>query len=265
MRLTAIIPIFGFDKNREEALKHLIESIKLQDLQEYDSNSIPTGRKNFEAIFIEQADNLVARERPYLKDLPEYMKHIVLPYQDKGFNKSWVMNVAVRQAVSNSILFIDADTLFDTNYFERVANFKEKNFYKFFLAWEYIILMPGKDNPITRIIEKTILTAGGSFCIEKDFFWSCGGMCENYFGYGAEDNDFWLRANLKLGNKNSNNVPNLPYALLHWYHDWAKPSEERQYYLNRTRDYTIEIISRLASVELGNPEKPTLINFSDLQ
>lgn len=266
MRLTAIVPIYGFDSNRVEALKHLVNSILEQDLVEYDENSQPTKNKNYEVIFIEQNchPNNNPIKRHYLHNLPENCKWIVLPYQEKGFNKAWCMNVAARKASCNELLFLDADTLFDKNYFERIANFHEQNNYKFFLGWKFIIGMPGKDAPTARIIETTILTAGGSFFIDRHFYWDIGGMCENYYGYGGEDNDFWLRANYTLGDREKNNIPNMDYALLHWYHDWAVPSPDRHYFLNRTKDHTQIIISRLKQMTLGSPLKPKEILFSDL-
>ena len=264
MRLSAIIPIFGFDPNRETALKMMIQSCIEQDLFEYDANSQPTGNKNYEVIIVEQNETREPRRRNYLEALPPYIKHIRLDYQEKGFNKAWCMNVGAREAKCNTLVYLDADTLFDKNFFERIAKFSESKRLDFFLCWQYIMGMPGKDAPLPRLIETTLLTAGGAFCVQKEFFWSIGGMCENYFGYGGEDNDFWCRANHKLGKTSENNIQNMPYALLHWYHDWAKPSDERYYFLNRTVEHTEEVMSRLRTKKLGNIRQPTLIDFSGL-
>jgi len=273
MRLTAIVPIYGFDPNRETALKILVECIKEQDLFEYGEDSKPKANKNYDVIFVEQAKSqdqfdkfaLTGSEREYLQNLPENMIHIILPYQENGFNKAWCMNVGAKEAKSDRLVFLDADTLFDKNFFHRIADFGDANKSLFYMCWDYIINMPGKDQPTVRIYEKTLQTAGGVFAVDKAFYWSIGGMCENYFGHGGEDNDFWFRANHKLGSKEKNNVPNMPYALLHWYHDWAIPSDKRYYFLDRTTENINEIINRLKSAELGNKKFPTMINFDDLQ
>lgn len=257
IELSVIVPLYGFQPQREEALQNLLKTIDAQDMKLV-VNNVLTEERRFEVIIVEQKSTDMHNfpARPYLK-------HIVLPGQEKGFNKSWCMNVAAKAATSDNLVYLDVDMVFDKTYFDKINRFKSPNV-NYFTCWQYIISMPGKDQPIARLITKDVLTAGGAFFINKGFFWSAGGMNENYFGYGGEDNDLWVRVNRLLGDRTAHNVPSMPYALGHWYHDWAAPSPDRFYPLNRTNQHTNTVIERLKAAPLGNPAAPTLIELADL-
>lgn len=256
IELSVVIPLYGFQPQREKALKNILASIEEQDMKLV-VNDVLTSEKRFETIVVEQAS-------PESHQLPNrsYLKHIVLPAQEKGFNKSWCMNVAAKAAVTDHLVFLDADMIFDKTYFDKINRFKGNHNY--FTCWQYIVSMPGKDQPVAKIITRDILTSGGAFFINKRFFWDAGGMNENYFGYGGEDNDLWVRVNRLFGVRTKDNTLAMPYALGHWYHDWAAPSPDRFYPLNRTNQHTAEITKRLKAAPLGNPAAPTLIQLDDL-
>lgn len=258
IELSIIIPLYGFQPQREAALNNLLIAIDAQDMRVVDKNGNPTEEKRFEVIFVEQTSSGTHRF-----PVKPYLKHVILPEQEKGFNKSWAMNVGAKQASTDYLVFLDVDMIFDKSYFDKINRFKTPGI-SYFTCWQYIVSMPGKDLPVAKLITKDILTAGGAFYIDRKFFWSTGGMNENYFGYGGEDNDLWVRANRILGDKTKHNIPSMPYALGHWYHDWAVPSPDRFYPLNRTNQHTNEVIQRLKAVSLGNPQGPTLIDISDL-
>lgn len=257
IELSVIVPLYGFQPQREEALQNLIKTIDAQDMKLLVNGTL-TETRRFEVLIVEQASPEVHKFEP-----KPYVKHIVLPAQEKGFNKSWAMNVAAKQASTDHLVFLDVDMIFDKTYFDKIVRFKSGH--QYFTCWQYIVTMPGKDNPISRLISKDILTAGGAFFIDRRFFWRAGGMNENYFGYGGEDNDLWVRVNSLLGSRTSHNIPFMPYALGHWYHDWAAPSPDRFYPLNRTNQFTGIVMDRLKAASLGNPDHPTLIDISDLK
>jgi predicted glycosyltransferase involved in capsule biosynthesis len=262
IQLSVIIPLYGFQKQREEALQSLLVALNAQDARVVDAAGNPTEEKRFEVIVVEQKSPGKAAPVWHNFEPKPYLKHLVLPAQSKGFNKSWCMNTAAKQTTSDSLLFLDVDMVFDKTYFDKIIRHKSGK--KYFTCWQYIVSMPGKDMPVAKIITKDILTAGGAFCVDKKFFWDAGGMNENYFGYGGEDNDLWVRVNRMFGDRTKHNVDFLPYALGHHYHDWAEPSPDRFYPLNRTNQHTNVVISKLRSVSLGNPDGPTLIDLSDL-
>lgn len=261
IQLSVIVPLYGFQKQRDAAFQSLLTAIDAQDARVVDGGGNPTEAKRFEVIVVEQK----SPNSPASHNIPSkpYLKHLVLPDQAKGFNKSWCMNAAAKQAQCDTLMFLDVDMVFDKTYFDKIIRFKNPNV-KYFTCWQYIVSMPGKDMPVAKIITKDILTAGGAFCIEKKFFWDAGGMNENYFGYGGEDNDLWVRVNRLLGDKSKHNIPSLPYALGHHYHDWAEPSPDRFYPLNRTNQHTATVMAKLKAAQLGNPNGPTLIELSDI-
>ncbi len=253
--LSVIIPLYGFQYQREDALQNLFNQLDDQDLIIDDS-----GNKNFEVIFVEQTC-----EQGVHSNIPHkpYIKHITLPAQTNGFNKSWCMNVAANQASTDDLVFLDVDMIFDSTYFSRIN--AHKSSLRYFTCWSYIIQQPGKDNPAARVVftERTH-TAGGCFFTKRSFYWEVGGMNENYFGYGGEDNDMWIRVNRRLGPYNRPNITYMDFTLEHWYHDWAAPSPDRLDILGRTNRHSNEVTKRLKATQLGKPEGPTTIDVSDL-
>lgn len=206
LALTAIIPFARKNETRLPALKSLLDCIKAQDLRVFNTDII-----NWEFIFVEQVSttNPDFNVKHMTEDIAN--QHVLLPY-DGPFNKSWCMNVGARLAKSDWLCFIDADMLFGKEYFYYADLWKRKTPVKFFVGWDTIMKLPGKDEPVARLLRNTILTAGGVFWCRKDFYWEVGGMNENYFGYGGEDNDFWVRANVLIGrNRELNNVQHCPY------------------------------------------------------
>jgi len=257
--LTVIIPFCLKDKTRINALEHVLSCIKNQDLRVHNTNI-----KNWEFIFVEQVVNIDSENcKQYTQGIAD--RHLLLEY-DGEFNKSWCMNVGAREATGDWVVFVDADMLFGKEYLYFANLWRSRTPIKFFIGWETIIKLPGKSEPVARLIRNTVLTAGGVFWCRKDFYWELGGMNENYFGYGGEDNDFWVRANFIIGeNKELNNVQHCPYPMVHIYHDDAIPSPERFYHLDRVIEYPEKMIEKLTQANLGYPSSPTKVFVDDLQ
>ena len=266
MEISVIIPIYGFNQFREYTISMAMKAFAMQDFRVCDANNNPTDVKNFEVIIVEQGSDPERGFHHSFQPQP-WLEHIKLPAQPI-FNKSWCMNVGAKAAKSKWLVFLDADLLFGKDFLSRINFFRQKGMphIRYFTCWQYILAMPGKDEPILRLIDPSICTAGGAFCSQKDFFWNIGGMNENYFGYGGEDNDLWVRANINLGKKNSNNIPSMPYALVHHYHDWAIPSPDRLDILSRTLKYPVQVMDKLVAnkSKLGSLEAPTITDMSDL-
>ena len=111
MKLSVIIPVHGFDPNRDAAFRQLMKTIVAQDL-------MTNGEKDFEVLIVEQRTG----ERDHETEIPTfpYIRHIKLRDQAKGFNKSWCMNVGARQAKTKQLVFLDVDMIFGKCFFDKI-------------------------------------------------------------------------------------------------------------------------------------------------
>jgi predicted glycosyltransferase involved in capsule biosynthesis len=76
------------------------------------------------------------------------------------------------------------------------------------------MMLAGRDEITERQVDAHAMKAAAhTWFVQKDFYWKIGGMNEKYFGYGAEDQDFWER-----GMHVEKCVPNMYYTLKHTYH-----------------------------------------------
>lgn len=181
MNTSVIIPFSKGDPERLEGLHIMLECIKKQTF------------RDFELIFVEMTRDGTSTYLPYTPD-----KFILLPY-DGIMNKSWVCNVGVRAAEGERLIMLDADSQFDETYFQRLLDFHESSKKPFFVGWEFCRMLAGRDEPTERlIVAKDMKAAAHAWFVTKEFYWLIGGMNEKYFGYGAEDQDFWERAKHRL-------------------------------------------------------------------
>lgn len=255
IKLSIIIPYTGHDPLREQALENLMHVLMNQDLIEVEAS----GEKAIihEVIFVEQKTSVGYKGHSF----GPLVNHIYV----QGlfdFNKSWCMNIASKQAQGKWLLFIDADMLMPPNFLSAVINYHDNTKEPFFIAWNKIVTLPGRDNPFIRILCKAeTLTAGGSFFVTKEFFNKVGRMDESYDGYGGEDNDFWVRGKHLLGK----DPEYLDYVMLHQYHHWALAHPERLLKLYKTHSNTQIIIERLVAIDNGDMSRPKTIYRDDLR
>ena len=255
-QISIIVPYTYGGPVRERALAVLLDSLKEQLFQP------------FELIVVEE---VIKDANPTFTGHTRVNKHIVLR-DDREFNKSWIINVAARKASTNSLLVIDADSEMKKEHLGEIFIYRNAHLqFKFFCAYLYLKLQPGKDNPIERLVSSMYLEAvGGAWFCYKDFFFNnLGGMNENYFGYGAEDNDMWWRVKLwfnkNLGNDTEYPIPMIPFNMKHQYHDWAPVKHERYDMLNKTRNNPELVTRRLIAAEVGKESGPTLIKKDDIK
>lgn len=257
--LSLIVPYTYGDELRQKAIFHCINSIKAQIYRGY------------ELIIVEEILGSQSESKfPYPRKVD---KHIILKDACRGFNKSWCINVGIKQAKYDNAVIIDADVIFGKEYLNELLKFK-KNCPLFFSGYNYIILLPGRDNPVVRIkTHFSIKAMGGIWFTDRNYlFKTLGGMNENYFGYGGEDNDLYERARNIL-----ETIPAMPYPVAHQYHHWRIDPIKRQtkdlsgeYKKNLkllrqgTSRYSEEIIDRLKNAKLGNPKCPTEIKMGCL-
>lgn len=254
MKMTVIIPYTATnDSLRLEAFNNLIKCIEAQKSKEY------------ELIIVEDLRGKSQSNFPgFSKKQGSISKLITVnDPQRRPFNKSWIINIGVKAAIYHNVFVIDADVLFGNTYFERILDFAQIH-PMFFHGYNWIVLLPGRDNPITRVSpHQYISSTGGTWFANKNFYFNqLGGMNENYFGYGCEDGDMWSRASYLL-----NGIPEMNYPLTHQYHHWheangANPlNPDRAKLLNYTKNHTKEVIEKLKQIKLGNSNFPTLINI----
>ncbi len=146
---------------------------------------------------------------------------------DIPFNKGMCINHAVRKSNYDNLLFLDADVIFGSDFFQTVADFIQDK--KMFMAFDKVILTKGRDNPEERIHNNDLLRACAlAWFFKKEFFWEIGGMNEDYAGYGDEDRDIYIRAEYCL-----DRIPEMGYTITHHYHHWHQ--EGSCYSLNPDR------------------------------
>lgn len=260
-----IIPWQSGDPTREESLKNLLKCLKVQDGTF--TVRLPI---SFELVIVEQVTSQTSYQanKKIKEILPQEFagaKYIQLIHDNPSFNKSWCMNVGIKSAYHDHILFMDADSLFGKDYLSVIVDHIQNTndaLNKVMICWNTLICLPGRDNPAIRYVRPEITCAlGGIWYTYRPYFISVlGGMNENYASYGGEDNDIYERA--VLAQKHPLTI--IPYTLAHQYHHWQKQAKNADHLFNISRQNCLAITERLKSTTIGNPEHPTLIDMDDL-
>lgn len=162
--------------------------------------------------------------------LPSWVRHIVVeaPVADMPFNKSWLLNVGVRETTAPMIVIHDNDMLVPERYSAEVlARGAEVIDLKRFIFY--------LDEPSTRRafatgaldermhVEEVVqnLTAGGTMAVSREAYVAIGGYDESFYGWGGHDTDFWERAMTRRVD---------PYGylpILHLWHAYSAGKERR--------------------------------------
>lgn len=249
MKLNVILPYTYGGEDRQQNTKTVVDCIINQTY------------KDFRLVAIEEVQNDFA---PHLFPLSDKLTEHIILRDNRPFNKSWLINVALKQSPYEDNIIIDCDMVFKEDFFQKIVDFREANIErtKIFSCYNVITSMPGRDNPKERTVKFDRMNAmGGVWYVNKSFFFNeIGGAHENYFAYGAEDNDIWFRAKYVNGQ-----VLTMNYHLIHSYHHWSSPSPTRISILRTTEKYPSEIINRLKAANVGNPNSPTLIDIEDIK
>jgi hypothetical protein len=138
----------------------------------------------------------------------------VFAYREGSFNKSWAVNVGVRQAgaAPELVCILDADVLCDRAFVSRNARRLQRSGTGGHLTYrDMFCLDPAASRRAiaARVVERTAAVSWGELrgfllrrppgaCVwlRTEVFWSIGGMDERYEGWGGEDNDFVFRLDL---------------------------------------------------------------------
>lgn len=260
--ISVVIPISG---NRHLANLGLVGSVLKQQTL-----------KTHELILVEQRKD---KEKNIYENFPadKYVS-VVNPYNDL-FHRNWLMNVGANMSTMEKILFMDADIFFGCDYLEKVYSYKKP----WFVAWSklYYLTKEITDDRIARgkpvqpednytgesMVSEPLCAAGGSVCVDREWFYSVfGGLNENYFGWGAEDNDSACRAMNIM-----KEFGQLKYTIYHLHHGDDRldnigkcSSAENNYQLRATQQNPSEVTKRILNSKIGQPSGPTVIKVQDL-
>lgn len=214
---------------------------------------------------------------PFCQELLEpWIDEYVFAYSKGLYNRGWGFNIGVLRCQSPVVILHDNDLLVPETFIPSI----EHNIKKFeaVLTWGSIDYLDpdssmnplGKEVVVTRSITNQTIH-GGSIAVQRAFFLEIGGFDERLFGWGAEDDVFFLKIS-RLGkvyqpNKKSGN------RLIHLWHSYEirkNPQGARNYdifeeYSTKTAGQIRKLVSELG--EIGNPlagriwgEAPGLIN-----
>jgi hypothetical protein len=151
----------------------------------------------FEIIVVEQS------EAPQLEAcVPGDVRHIHQPASSKqrGFNKSWALNRAAKEARGKNYLMLDADYLIPRNFAQEchralqslegvrpgrlLFNLSER-------ALRRLTTEPDMTAPLE--LDGIVANTPTPVALRAAAYWSLGGHDESYFGWGGEDNEFLER------------------------------------------------------------------------
>jgi ADP-heptose:LPS heptosyltransferase/glycosyltransferase involved in cell wall biosynthesis/SAM-dependent methyltransferase len=133
--------------------------------------------------------------------------HYVFIYSDNGFNKSRTVNVATALAASELVLWLDNDLFLPDGFLTHaVAELRQRNL-DCLVPWTSVHYLSAADSRAvmagTRRVEecratKTMHTregaCGGAVLLRRRLVQEFGGMCEEFHGWGGEDNAWFHKA-----------------------------------------------------------------------
>lgn len=117
------------------------------------------------------------------------------------FNKSRAFNVGVSQAATDRIILHDADMVVPDNYTQEIYQVLEE-YEACHIGQNVLYADPKSTTRIceTRTVDETVKLnrvvgyfEGGSLACTRQVYWRVGGFCEDFWGYGVEDCEFYAR------------------------------------------------------------------------
>jgi len=258
--ISIVIPLAG--TAHADNLEYMIENFKRQTMKDYELILVEQVKDSCESVF-EKFD---------------CYRHIAV-FNNDLFHRNWLMNIGAKTSRGEKILFIDADITFRSDYLKMIVEFQKP----WFVGWSKMYYF---DADISQKIKygfypkdimdfskdtmkcDTMAACGAATCVDKEFFFDkYGGFNENYFGWGAEDNDNAIRANTILGKFNY-----MDYNVGHLSHQSDRikcrekatsPENMNQFHI--TCRNPNEITRRILLSGIGKLSGPTTINVSDIK
>lgn len=139
-----------------------------------------------------------------LEELKPIYYYLVPDKRTELFNKSLAFNYGVSRALTDKIILHDADMLVQGNYTTNVANILENHDGCHMGKTVLYADQPSTDlicesKEVTKNVNCERIVGyfeGGSLGCRRSTYWAVGGFCEDYWGYGCEDCDFYARLSL---------------------------------------------------------------------
>jgi hypothetical protein len=156
-------------------------------------------------------------------------RHIFLKTK-QSYNRSWAFNVATKNAKSGIIVFGDSDIIMDPNKFIESL----RNLEKFDMVSPYksvLDLTPEESNlPLTELYKinksgrgehdnQKINPCGGIVMYRADAINKIGGWCEDFIGWGGEDDFEFIKSSSFL------TWTEMPNKCYHLYHNRTAPDK----------------------------------------
>lgn len=174
--ITVVIPVRGIE--RQNNLNYSVSRLLLQNVEPLEI--LISEEDEFEKVNI---DRFRSDSR---------IRKIFTKSNKKPFNKSIAINSGVISSKYNKILMNDADIVPPKGYLSRID--KILNYYdSCFLGKEIYNVDLLRNGLIWKGSKRTDYFSGGSIAFTKKAFFDIGGMCEEFYGYGSEDCEFWGR------------------------------------------------------------------------
>jgi glycosyltransferase involved in cell wall biosynthesis len=129
-----------------------------------------------------------------------YYQLVTNQYTDL-FNKSQAFNVGVSKAITDKLILHDADMLVQGDYTQNIATALDE--YEACHMGKMVLYADKSSTDkicTTGIVDENVQCdrivgyfEGGSLACTKRAYWKVGAFCEDFWGYGVEDCDFYAR------------------------------------------------------------------------
>jgi predicted glycosyltransferase involved in capsule biosynthesis len=174
--LSVVIPIRGIE--RQNNLNYCISKLLQQNVEPIEI--IVSEEDQFEKINLTRFSNDSRVRKIFTKSGP------------RPFNKSIAVNSGVGSSVYSKILMNDADIIVPKGYFSKI-DISLNEYDVCFFGKEIYNVDLLKNGIMWRGSKRVDYFSGGSIGFTKSAFVKIGGMCEQFYGYGSEDCEFWER------------------------------------------------------------------------
>lgn len=213
--------------------------------------------KSFELIFVDygSTDMISESVKEFITSLP-FAKYIYV-YSDGWFwNRAHALNIGVKHAQYNTLLFYDIDLIVEPNFIQKILSLDfSSQFYTFscyYLPEEFIINQFNLKNIATQLFQNYV----GLCAVSKQAINTLQGFDEYYFVWGVEDDDLYERLilnGLSHSKFNANQI--------NVYHQWHKsesPSKPSIWYLTM-----VSYLYQKQKVKIENKEWGSCTKISD--
>lgn len=226
MKLSIIIPIgdMAGGVGLDERVKSLVFAIR----------TFYSQHKDTETIIVSQGVHV-----PWISEIHSNIRTIEVNYPI--FNKSWLVNVGVRQAKADVVCIAEADMWAYSPYLTKVVDWMKRFKMGWCFAWnrlhytspeEKAMILETETQPIerpSRIVRPTKgYSEGGLIMFTKRFYQNMGGFNEWMEELGGIDNEVCRRAEYLSSGRNR--YPMFPEIVYHLWHEKVrrKESESRK-------------------------------------